>query len=221
VFVVQVDGCKRWEVAGLGALVLEPGDVLYLPRGAEHEAATGDGHSLHLTIGIPASTQRDVMRRMVESLVDDRLDRPLPIGFTRQHGDELRDSLAGSVAAVIEAAGDGDAILEREIERVRTRRKPGAASLTAVVASATVTEASVLVRRPGTEAMLVREPDARGRCLLRIGATTLRLPEHVRPALERALEPGPLSAADLGSLTRSGAIVLLRRLVREGVLDLA
>ncbi|MFL5757038.1 MAG: cupin domain-containing protein, partial [Chloroflexota bacterium] len=74
VFVLQVAGRKRWRLyepvlelplrsqrwsralgdpgAPVHELVLEPGDTLYVPRGWPHEAATGDGESLHLTVGL-------------------------------------------------------------------------------------------------------------------------------------------------------------------------
>jgi acyl-CoA dehydrogenase len=35
---------------------MKPGDVLYMPRGFYHEAATLAGHSLHLTIGLYPAT---------------------------------------------------------------------------------------------------------------------------------------------------------------------
>lgn len=218
VFVVQVDGCKRWDVAGHGPLTMAPGDVLYLPRGTEHAATTGETHSLHLTIGVPATTHRDVMRRVIDRLDDPRLDQRLPIGFTRQRGDELRDALAGSVVAVIDAAGDGDEILDREVARVLRRRRPGGRSLAMVVASSSVTEHSVLARRRDVAAVLDPSADEQGRCVLRCGSTTLRMPEHVRPALRRVLTGDVVRASDLDTLTASGAVVLLRRLVREGVL---
>jgi hypothetical protein len=93
VFVVQAAGRKTWSLHGCtepwptrrGAgrdapppdappevVVLEPGDVLYLPRGYWH-AAVGMGEpSLHLTIGLTRKAGAD----LVHWLADDLLDQP-------------------------------------------------------------------------------------------------------------------------------------------------
>jgi cupin superfamily protein len=69
VFVVQVDGSKRWRLYGFGAPgdrrsraretaepafdeVLSPGDVLYVPQGCYHAALAMNAPTLHLTIGL-------------------------------------------------------------------------------------------------------------------------------------------------------------------------
>ncbi|MGD1919812.1 MAG: cupin domain-containing protein [Pleurocapsa sp.] len=75
VFVLQVEGSKKWEVHSpiqatpllnsfqpvipeqqlgkpLYSVSLEAGDLLYIPRGYIHHAATNESFSLHLTIGI-------------------------------------------------------------------------------------------------------------------------------------------------------------------------
>ena len=114
VFVVQLEGTKRWRVWAptersrdpiggkhavprptleeLGEpildLVLEPGDVLYLPRGHPHVAETTDRASAHLTVGVLAITWHRVVRRAIDDeiaagrlrssipLVDPRSDPP-------------------------------------------------------------------------------------------------------------------------------------------------
>jgi ribosomal protein L16 Arg81 hydroxylase len=82
VLVVQVHGRKLWRsygsptplpISGLTEVqpvtkgvvwqgVLEPGDMLYLPRGEVHEAALEGSSSVHLTIGIAARRGVDFMR---------------------------------------------------------------------------------------------------------------------------------------------------------------
>lgn len=90
VFVVQLKGKKNWQlkphVGELPALysdlikpldvgptehiVLEPGDILYIPRGTPHCADTRglDEGSIHLTIGVEIEAQfakRELVRRLV------------------------------------------------------------------------------------------------------------------------------------------------------------
>lgn len=91
---------KRNDV-GDGALTddfnLNPGDLLYLPRGFPHEAHTaGDGVSCHLTVGVSPITYTDLFAVALGGAAgsDIRLRRPLPIGFgSRQDAfEKMRES---------------------------------------------------------------------------------------------------------------------------------
>ncbi|WP_345713217.1 cupin domain-containing protein, partial [Kineococcus glutinatus] len=90
VVVLQVDGEKHWTIhppvvelplrsqpsSALGPdpaagrepvidAVLRPGDALYLPRGWLHSARTADERSIHLTVGLLATTWADVLGDVV------------------------------------------------------------------------------------------------------------------------------------------------------------
>ena len=104
VFVVQVEGCKRWALHGATDLaptrrrpapeatapqtepelvVLEPGDVLYLPRGFWHAAVGLGGPTLHLTIGVTRKTGADLLHWLADELLADpaaRADLPFEAG---------------------------------------------------------------------------------------------------------------------------------------------
>ena len=95
VFVLQLDGAKRWRVweplertrhpvrsgprepmptfdelrEPAMDLTLQAGDCLYLPRGFPHAAETIDSASSHLTIGIIAPTWQQAVRRAVDEAV--------------------------------------------------------------------------------------------------------------------------------------------------------
>lgn len=97
VLVLQVHGRKRWFCYGkrdaypmkgapaatkigdaeepLWSEVLEPGDVLYIPRGEFHRAQIEDGHSLHLTIGLAFPRGDDVVRWIGRRCLEDALFR--------------------------------------------------------------------------------------------------------------------------------------------------
>jgi hypothetical protein len=96
VFVVQVEGRKRWALYGatrahptrrdlhgeherperpIEETVLAPGDVLYLPRGYWH-AAVGMGEpSLHLTIGLTRKTGADFLQWLGDHFIGEALVR--------------------------------------------------------------------------------------------------------------------------------------------------
>src|SRR6185436_13667663 len=87
IFILQLDGPKRWllygfSIAGIdpadlrsrsippdGATldqVLEPGDVLYIPRGCYHVAVPMNLPTLHLTIGVKLPTAADLLAWMAQ-----------------------------------------------------------------------------------------------------------------------------------------------------------
>ena len=92
VFILQVQGSKTFNFYGGGvelpynheafepgrhvpgaleeSIPVEPGDTLYIPRGVMHDAVANDTTSLHITLGVYAMTQRDVLLEMVEVLTD-------------------------------------------------------------------------------------------------------------------------------------------------------
>src|SRR6516162_11266638 len=93
VLVLQIHGKKRWrlfdravqlplshqrytddEDMSLGSPMIEvtlsPGDLMYLPRGYPHDAASADGASLHLTIGMLPITWASVLIRAAQSVID-------------------------------------------------------------------------------------------------------------------------------------------------------
>lgn len=90
VFILQVEGCKEWHVFNATvpyplvdqksaqltppetppvlSCVLEPGDLLYIPRGHWHYAVALDQPSLHLTLGILCKTGIDYLEWLIEDL---------------------------------------------------------------------------------------------------------------------------------------------------------
>jgi len=73
-------------------LTLEPGHVLYLPKGRYHDALAASEASLHLSFGITEATGQDLMATLIKSLPDDPLfRRSLPHFDDRQaHEAHLR-----------------------------------------------------------------------------------------------------------------------------------
>lgn len=89
-FILQVHGEKRWRLHGQWAhlpsaqgvgedaaamaqprgreLPLRQGDLLYLPRGHAHEAASGAGASLHLTLGLYSRSWAEVFAALAAEL---------------------------------------------------------------------------------------------------------------------------------------------------------
>lgn len=121
VFVVQLSGMKRWKIFAdysnrvelplpstdwdperfvpadeYTSVELQPGDVLYLPRGTMHSAACVERESMHLTISLMPSTFFDLLSQVTARAAetDVELRRRVPCDGTNEDlADEIRSRL--------------------------------------------------------------------------------------------------------------------------------
>lgn len=229
VFVFQTYGHKLWEVHADGEVdevLLEPGVSMYLPTGTPHAARAQETASLHVTLGINQLTWRGLVDRTLRPLLDEVDDGHLPAGYLdqpeeviaglRQRLDELSDAVRRL---------DPGAAVDSEVERFLTARNPRLrGGLRDVLAVADLTDDSLLRRRAGRPCVLV---DRGEQVRLLLGDRYLDGPARIRPAVEAILElasrgAGELRPADLADLLDpQSRLVLCRRLVREGLLEVA
>jgi len=231
VFVLQIEGTKRWivhppvhpdplrdqpwtdrrgavaEAAGGEPhldTVLEPGDVLYLPRGWLHAAEAQGEVSVHLTLGVHAWTRYALAEQLMRAALAELRDDPwmrgsLPLGVTGPD-DEAAPVLARLRAALAEA--------DPAPHFHRTRRaqaRPAPLGPLAQLAAVDGLGRGTPVRLRGA-----LEARLEGRRLVtRVG--WLDFPEADLPALDRLLAGEVRTAGDLG-------LACAGRLLRAGVL---
>jgi lysine-specific demethylase/histidyl-hydroxylase NO66 len=220
VLVLQLAGTKAWTIDGLGSLRLEAGDVLYLPAGTRHAAEAQTEASLHLTVGLLGVTYGQVIRRALDLLGPDDLDRPLPLGFARPDAAvALTDGLAAVLAASAAALGGADpvALAASEAERAARRRRPLLTGHLAAVLGVDRLGLDDEVRRRADQPAGVAVDDD-GRIVLELADRRVLLPPVARPAIEALLTGGSLSIRSLPGIDDDSKLVLARRLVREGLL---
>ena len=233
VFVLQVSGEKRWlvyepalelplkdqrysaELGGPGEpvedRVLRPGDTLYLPRGWLHQALTSDTDSLHLTIGVNVVTWLDAFRAALEELGGD-------VRFRRswQTGDGTDDL----VEALRARLAHEDVERRARQKLLRTRRPIREGWLRQLRALEELGPDTELERNP---TVLIDLAERDGDVSLAFEGRTLTFPAHAHEeiaAIASAEEAFTLSELP-GSLDEAGRLVLVRRLVREGVLRIS
>jgi hypothetical protein len=230
VFVFQTHGAKLWEVhpaplerATPGheeprEVLLEPGLSMYLPTGTRHAARAQDTVSLHVTIGINQLTWRTLLDRAVRQAMDTvAADTHLPAGYLDQPG-LLADGLAERLQALATALAGTDAteVADAQTRSFLERRNPGLrGAMVDRMQLATLAGDTSLQRRPGRPCVLRPDGD---RLHLLLGDRRLTVPGRVADAVERARTLETFTPDDLG-LDAQSALVLCRRLVREGLLE--
>ena len=237
VFVLQVSGRKRWIVhepvqrlplpsqpqagahlvpAGAEPLLdveLEAGDALYLPRGYVHAALTTDVDSVHLTVGVLSTTWYDVLSDLVTLAGEQEafrdalpvqpaaaLDGLLP-DFLRRAADWVESLSPAQVAEVVER---------------RLARSVPAEPVTLLATAGAVRSLSAETRvRPRSGLPVTLRADGSS-VVLTVPGRTLTMPAFTEPALRRLLE-SPCAVGDLPGLDEESAVVLARRMLREGI----
>jgi ribosomal protein L16 Arg81 hydroxylase len=240
VFVMQVHGTKNWKLysaevplpfrgqqfgdfpAEPGEVAqefeLQPGDLLYMPRGVMHAASTTSDTSMHITMGVLHNTWVELL---IESLArfavnDPELRKGLPPGYARSDFDRaaaektFHELFARAVKGV-----DFEGALEVFVDDITTTRAPLLqGQLQQVMRLGEITPESRAGARPN---LLYRvNVDDRGLTISCAGRDVL-LPAHAADTAMAALGMESYVVKELpGDLDDAGKAVLVRRLVREG-----
>lgn len=244
VFVLQVAGHKHWKVYGtpvelpyrgqafdphgdveVGDITmefeLEQGDLLYLPRGIMHDAYTEDGLSLHITLGVLITSWTDLLVESIArvGLKDADFRRGLPPGFAKDEydRDEARSYFKSLLEKVVESA-DFDSVLDHFAEDLVSTRHPLLrGQMSQMAKSAELDADSTVGCRPD---LVYRMTVADGQVQLRCYGNEISLPDYAEAPMRFAIETPKFRVGDLpGELDDPGKVVLVKRLVREGLVE--
>lgn len=243
VFVIQLHGSKHWTLRD--PVVVDPlrrhrstatvasaspvrdeielraGDVLYLPRGHVHSASAQSGTSLHLTLGVLATTGHDVVTRVAAlAAEDERIRASLPLGWA-----DDPEVARAAVRAVIESFRsfldrlDPDEVAAEMATRRRSARPSSLRGLLVDLDRVdTIDDDTVVVRRP-TVVPEVRVVD--DRVVVRAGRKEVDLPRAAEAPVRRLLGGVPVRVGELADQVSAGSrLVLVRRLVADGLLTI-
>jgi hypothetical protein len=232
VFCLQVEGEKRWlvyppvlelplkeqkyepELGEPGAPVLDvtmrAGDMLYLPRGWLHQAMTSDAASLHLTIGVNVFIWRDAVREALDEAAREEVSLRRGVPSDARSPEGLLEALAARLTPEVVAS-------RRRRSFVKTRR-PLRDDAFDQLRALDELDLDTFLERRGT--VIADLSDADDELRLSFEGRELVLPAFLRDDLEFLLATdGSFQPSDLpGRLDDESRVVLVRRLVREGLL---
>lgn len=240
VFALQIDGTKQWRLYGpvanlplaedktsvprsrLGPtrdVALEPGDLLYIPRGHAHEAFTTTSTSLHLTVGVNVYRWTDLLNEALAAMAraDQRFRETIPPGLLA--GGPLPADAVEKFRELLRALAAG-VRPEDAARRLGDRFFDGLAMLpdahfTPNDGADRIDLETQLAKRPSTICrVLVREDGA----MIEFPGGQLGGPARIAPALRFIAQAGRFSARELPELGDDAKLVLARRAVREGLL---
>ena len=246
VLVLQVEGTKEWRIydtpvalpladqgfdphdVPIGAetdrFLLEPGDMVYVPRGLTHDAVSTDQTSLHITTGLMVRSWADLLTEAVRMMAHDNVEfrEALPPGFTDEGYDvgPAIEKFAALLAKV--ASADLEPVLQEFREDFIGSRLPRVHGQMAELARmADLNAASRLIARPNLIYRLMVVPgkgDEDDTVAVSCQGAVISLPAFAREPLAHALSGQAFSLTELpGDLDEAGRAVLVRRLLREGL----
>ncbi|MFO0686760.1 MAG: cupin domain-containing protein [Sandaracinus sp.] len=241
VFILQVHGVKHWQVFNTPIELpfrgqpfkrdetpkgdvtmefdLEPGDMFYLPRGMMHDAQTREGETLHITLGALATSWTELLLEAVAkvSLTDPAFRRSLPPGYSQTEFDRsaARGQFKELLTKLVERADFDSALDHFADDLVSTRTALLEGQLEQMLTMSKIHEETKAGARPN---LLYRYREKDGQFIVSCYGAEMRLPVHAAEPTRYALETPEFLVKDLpGELDDAGKVVLIKRLVREGM----
>jgi len=243
VFIFQISGGKHWKIyapiiglphasqlfrphmfAGAAPLLeldVEPGDLLYLPRGVVHSTTTSNRASAHATLGVTVYTWVELLAIWLQSSKDEvGFRRALPPGFAHRPElkQELKDGFARLIAELHEKL-DSESLVESFLQRVR-EGYPGQH------AAAGGFDANVVVIGPRSELKALprrryRVSEEGGSIILQFEGKTVPMSPRARATFDDMRAKPSFRPEELaGDLNAETKLALARYLHKEGFLIL-
>ena len=243
IFILQLDGRKRWLLYGFSVdgidrgdlsrtsvpppgaesdRVLEPGDLLYIPRGCYHLAVPMDEPTLHLTLGVKNPRGRDVWRWLIDRVDATGLaDADLPLladrGARIDFSERLRSALVDGL--------DAD-LVEQYVAEAGSNFKPRPSfSLPWSATGERLPPERDFRVRLHVDRLAPGHVSADGSFELRSAGRTYRFPRGMQAVVERLAEGSPmamgaLSAAVAGEMDETMVRLLVGMLVKENLVSI-
>src|SRR5579883_1762494 len=254
VFALQIDGTKHWRLYDMVAelplaedktalrrkelgppreVILEPGDLLYIPRGYAHEAFTTTGPSLHLTVGVNVYRWLDLLQEALTDVArrDARFRASVPPGLLLGGAVTAGERSASPTGPGAVPAGVAEKFHELLQVLGKTARVGDAARrlgdqffgglevlpdgyFAAAGSPEEVGPETVLTKRPGVICRLLSDGET---AVIEFPGGHFGGPARIAPALAFMARADRFLVRELPGMGDDAKLVLARRAVREGL----
>lgn len=237
VFILQIEGKKLWKIydhsisfplegmdvpysgplsSPIHEIILQPGDLLYVPRGLIHEALTKDTYSLHLTVGIMVCTWIDLIHEIISKEVSLRkaLPRKALLSNKRVQIDpNFIKQICSNEKALEEALNQ----LRGKFSKWRTA--PSFSDhLTLFTKQDQIEQETLLKKRGDGKWRLIEQGEL---ALIQYKDQRLRAPLRVKPLLEYIMKKARFSVQSMPGdvFSEKERLLLIRHLFKGGLID--
>ncbi|MBL4812904.1 MAG: hypothetical protein JKX69_11245 [Rhodobacteraceae bacterium] len=199
---------------------LGPGDMAYIPRGLVHDARSTDEMSLHITTGVLARSWTDLFLEAVaaHALKTPAMRQTLPPGYANDgyHGADVQDRFADLLAGFMAGAAPQEAMSNLAADFQSQRRPVVPGQLLQIAGVDALGPRSMVGARPALIYKLDAGPE--GQITLACHGNDITFPADIEAALRFALSTPQFMITELpGGLDEDSKLVLIRRLIREGL----
>lgn len=237
VLILQVTGRKLWQLHDdplklphedqpfhkalipksrrIAEILLEPGDVLYLPRGYIHSASTNHALSFHLTIGIRSVPLRDICQTAFRRMVFDQIHYR-PVAMFR-HGRPDTQAIKSDLLRALDELDLRSSFRDSEFSFLRKRTRSLEGGLMELIERPLLDLRSKLVRREG---VIYRIVDNNGRIRIHFDSKSLAFLASERAAVEHALSGSVFRPIDLPGMDDEGRISIAATLMKQRLVRL-
>ena len=244
VFILQISGSKHWQIfqppinlphrtqtfqpqmlsdaLPLMELDLQPGDLLYLPRGFVHAAHALENASMHVTLGVTVYTYVELMTAWLQSSKQElAIRKALPPGFANypQLQAAIEAELSGLIAKFTQKL-DANQIVDNFFQRVRAGYPGRNAVREPIDLNISVINSGTRLKALPKDQYTLAENGEN--IVLKFGAKTMEMSKRAQPLLTEMCKRTVFQATELpADLKEETKLTLIRHLYQEGFLVLA
>jgi ribosomal protein L16 Arg81 hydroxylase len=243
VFVLQVEGSKTWRIYEHSPVVLPTkqmefqkekhpapqfyteleltkGDLLYIPRGMMHDAQTNSDLSVHVTLGWLGYTWTDVMVQMLlEYSKNNEAPRRFIDPFKNKETNDLEKEFKSVIQQFASTITLQNSIDQFRLELAANQRFFFNDLLNNAKKFTEISSSSMFLLRKNVSFVIENGPDE---VRLKIGSRAITFPQFTSNTLSFILNMHQVFSINNlpDDLDEEGKMVLLKRLVKEGVITL-
>lgn len=240
VFILQITGTKAWKLyhspialpshlrdQQIGCheldepelmVMLQPGDLLYIPRGVVHQAASQETTSMHVSLGLYPTFAYELFEELVTiAQADPAFRQAIPHGFTSSEQQQTFYQQFQTLSQSLINKINPEELVERKYAAFRCDRKSeDQGRFQDLIHLPQLNLNSIVARRPNILLSVERSPT---QIVLHFYQKSLTFPIFLAASLTDLIDHQYLAVKDIGGLINdAGRVSLAKNLIQAGFL---